>query len=106
MIADANLKNSFMAKYKGYEIEIVTDLDGVVYFRQRHIADVLGITRNALINSIRDRLGCGVTVYFIVDHLNNSVNPTGFLNKSSLTELLIKRRSKKSKLLLAWVERN
>ena len=106
MIVDAKLKSSAMATYKGCEIEVVTDLEGVVYFRQRHIADVLGISRNALINSIRDRLGCGVTVYFIVDHLNNSMNSTGFLTKHSLIELLEKRRSKKSKLLLAWVKRN
>ena len=106
MIADDRLKDSLIKTYKGCDIEIVTDLQGLTYFRQRHIADVLGITRNALINSIRDSLGSNTTVYFTVDHLNNSINPTGFIARYSLIDLLSKRRSKRSKLLLAWVNRN
>lgn len=109
MIVDPNLKSSAITNYKGCEIEVVTDLNDVIYFRQRDIADVLGITRNALIGSVRDRIGSKTTVYFMTKYSDDSWRGndlyyhTGFLSKHHLIELMQKRKSKASKLLLAWV---
>lgn len=111
MIVDNNLKSSVTAKYKGHEIEVVTDLNNITYFRQRDVADALGITRNALIGSIRDRIGSKITVYFMTKYSDDSWRGndlhyhTGFLSRYHLVELMQKRKSKASKLLLAWVNR-
>ena len=111
MIVDPNLKSSAITNYKGCEIEVVTDLNDVIYFRQRDIADVLGISRNALIESVRERIGSSATSYFMTRYSDNSWRcehfdyRTSFLSKENLIELMRRRRSKASKLLLAWVNR-
>lgn len=106
MIVDAKLKGSDVVTYKGCEIEVVTDLEGIVYFRQNHIANVLGISRNGLLDFVRTKLGKRYSVVFTVKCSDDSWNPTAFLSKEVLIDVMRKRRGDKARLLLAWVERN
>lgn len=106
MIVDARLKSCATAKYKGCEIEIVTDLEGNTYFRQNHIANVLGISRVGLLDFVRSKLGKRYSVVFTVKCSDDSWNPTAFLSKEVLIDVMRKRKGDKARLLLAWIERN
>lgn len=104
MIVDPNLKSSAITNYKGCEINIVTDINDVTYFKRAHVARALGLTRQGFLEFVKSKIGKPCSVVFVVKCSDSSWNPTGFLSKDDLTDVLSRRKGSDARLLLAWVE--